>query len=470
MSLIIAGERSGTGKTTITLALLAYLRRQGWQVQSFKVGPDYIDPMFHQYVTGRACRNLDSILTSETYIRQCFNLHARRAECAVVEGVMGLFDGARKQTAVSKQIQDGKGDNLIADFGSTAHIARLLNLPVLLVLDCSRLSGSIAAIALGYQTLNPQVKLAGLVLNRVGSDRHLELLQEALEPLHIPILGVWRRQDRITIPDRHLGLVPTAELTQLDDLIERLTHLAATCFDWQQLLPLLKVDQIQNSKFKIQNSKFQLTKIALAQDRAFSFYYADNLDLLTELGAEILPWSPLADSQLPEGTQGLYFGGGFPEIFAQELSTNLPALQAVKKAIASGMPVYAECGGLMYLCQSIVDFESKSWQMVGVLPTSAIMGSRLTLGYRQAVALQNSPLLTAGKQIWGHEFHHSHLSVLPNQPLFEILDSHQPIQEGWQIAQIHASYIHLHWGATPELAAKFISESWEYFQHQERKI
>jgi len=470
MSLIITGERSGTGKTTITLALLAYLRRQGWQVQSFKVGPDYIDPMFHQYVTGLACRNLDPILTSETYVRQCFNCHANRAECAVVEGVMGLFDGARKQTAVSKQIQDGKGDHLIADFGSTAHIARLLNLPVLLVLDCSRLSGSIAAIALGYQTLNPQVKLAGLVLNRVASDRHLELLQEALEPLHIPILGVWRRQDRITIPDRHLGLVPTAELTQLDDLIERLTHLAASCFDWQQLLPLLKVEQIQSSKFQVQNFKFKPTKIALAQDRAFSFYYADNLDLLTELGAEILPWSPLADSQLPEGAQGLYFGGGFPEIFAQELSTNLPALQAVKKAIASGMPVYAECGGLMYLCQSIVDFESKSWQMVGVLPTSAIMGSSLTLGYRQAVALQNSPLLTTGKQFWGHEFHHSHLSVLPNQPLFEILDSHQPIQEGWQIAQIHASYIHLHWGATPELAAKFISESWEYFQHQERKI
>jgi cobyrinic acid a,c-diamide synthase len=224
MALIIAGERSGVGKTTVTLALLAALMRRQGQVQSFKVGPDYIDPMFHRYVTGRACRNLDPMLTSEAYVQQCFDRHAQTASHVLVEGVMGLFDGAAGQ--------DG--------FASTAHIARLLDLPILLVLNCGGLSHSIAAIVHGYRSFDPRLKFAGVVLNRVGSDRHLELLKTALEPLNIPILGVLRREDGITIPDRHLGLVPTAELENLNAIIEQLAHLGDTCFDWTQLLPLLE--------------------------------------------------------------------------------------------------------------------------------------------------------------------------------------------------------------------------------------
>jgi cobyrinic acid a,c-diamide synthase len=199
MPLIIAGERSGVGKTTVTLALLAALRRRSQNVQSFKVGPDYIDPMFHRHVTGRACRNLDPVLTSELYVQQCFTKNIHDAEYALVEGVMGLFDGAT-------------GAN---DFASTAHVSRLLNLPVLLILNCASLARSIAAIAHGYSTFDPRVQVAGIVLNRVGSDRHLELLKAALEPLNLPILGVLRRQEEITIPDRHLGLIPTGELDQL---------------------------------------------------------------------------------------------------------------------------------------------------------------------------------------------------------------------------------------------------------------
>ncbi|NJO67065.1 MAG: cobyrinate a,c-diamide synthase [Leptolyngbyaceae cyanobacterium RM1_405_57] len=224
MALAIAGERSGVGKTTITLSLLAVLQQRQLSVQSFKVGPDYIDPMFHRYVTGRACRNLDPVLTSAAYVQQCFFKHTQTVDYALVEGVMGLFDGA---TGVD-------------DTASTAHIARLLNLPVLLVIDCSRLSRSAAAIALGYRSFDPRLEFAGIVLNRVGSDRHLELLKAALEPLNLPIIGVLRRQDDITIPDRHLGLVPTAELPVLDTLIERLANLGEICFDWSRLLPLLK--------------------------------------------------------------------------------------------------------------------------------------------------------------------------------------------------------------------------------------
>ncbi|MGG6242760.1 cobyrinate a,c-diamide synthase, partial [Nodosilinea sp. AN01ver1] len=221
--LVVAGDRSGVGKTTVTLALLAALAQKSDRVQSFKVGPDYIDPMFHQQATGHPCYNLDPVLTSETYVQQCFAHRCQNAEFALVEGVMGLFDGASG----------------LSDVASTAHVARLLNLPVLLVVDCSRLSRSVLAIVHGYRTLDPRVHIAGVVLNRVGSDRHLELLTEAIASLEIPILGVLRRQDAIALPDRHLGLVPTAELPQLPKILDRLAHLGHTCFNWDALLPLL---------------------------------------------------------------------------------------------------------------------------------------------------------------------------------------------------------------------------------------
>ncbi|BAY19513.1 cobyrinic acid a,c-diamide synthase [Anabaenopsis circularis NIES-21] len=458
MALVIAGERSGVGKTTVTLALLASLCRRGGQVQSFKVGPDYIDPMFHQYVTGLACRNLDPVLTSEAYVQQCFAKHRQASEYALVEGVMGLFDGV---------MGSGTDDSQHPfTFASTAHIARLLDLPVVLVIDCSRLSGSVAAIAHGYCSFDPKIKIAGLVLNRVGSDRHLSLLKDALQSLQLPILGVLRRQDNITIPDRHLGLVPTGEISELDAVVERLADLGDTCFDWQSLLPLL---DSQNSKLKTQNSKLSTqhsalskVRIAVARDRAFNFYYQDNLDLLQQLGAELVFWSPLADAELPPNIQGMYFGGGFPEVFAEQLTKNTNVLQAVKTAIIQGMPTIAECGGLMYLCEKIIDFESKTYPMVGIIPTSACMDKRLTLGYRRAVALQDSLLVNAGTNIYGHEFHRSSLRANSHQPLFETYrydcDENMGF-EGWNLPiNLHASYIHLHWGASIEIPQRFIQQ------------
>lgn len=476
MALMVAGERSGVGKTTVTLALLSYLQRQNRQVQSFKVGPDYIDPMFHRYVTGRACRNLDPVLTSEAYVQQCFDRHTQTATHALVEGVMGLFDGAAGRK----------------DFASTAHIARLLNVPILLVLNCSGMSHSIAAIAHGYRSLDPRLKFAGVVLNRVGSDRHLELLTAALDPLNIPILGVLRRHDEITIPDRHLGLIPTAELNSLNTIIDRLAHLGKTCFDWAQLMPLLERQQAADKRQQAGEAEGagQSTphptpriRIAIAQDPAFSFYYADNLDLLEALGAELLPWSPLHDRALPDGTQGLYFGGGFPEVFAAQLAANNPARQSVQAAIQMGVPTYAECGGLMYLCKSITNFDGQAFPMVGVLPTTAVMGQRLTLGYRRAIARQESLMLPNSAIVWGHEFHRSYLEVEPKTPLFDVQNqaeerlqplahalkgqpflasgdnalSKPPIQEGWCRPNLHASYLHLHWGANPERPTRFLN-------------
>jgi cobyrinic acid a,c-diamide synthase len=463
MALILAGERSGVGKTTVTLALLAALRRRSRQVQSFKVGPDYIDPMFHQFVTQRVCRTLDPVLTSEAYVQTCFAQHSQTADYALVEGVMGLFDGAAGAD----------------DWASTAHIARLLELPILLVLDCSRLSRSVAAIAHGYRSFDPRLKFAGVVLNRVGSDRHLDLLKAAIAPLNLPVLGVLRRQDNITIPDRHLGLIPTAELDQLNQVIDRLANLGETCFDWSALLPLLASPASSSSAPPITRSSPSV-RLAVAQDRAFSFYYADNLELLETLGAELVFWSPIADSTLPEGVQGLYFGGGFPEVFAEALMANQTARASVRSAIQAGMPTYAECGGLMYLAERIVDFDNRAWEMVGILPTTAQMGNRLTLGYRRATVLQDSPVLPQAAIVCGHEFHRSTLVQPPTQPLYQLQgydaqgDDAQSCDaqscdaqrlnttEGWQFPHLHASYVHLHWGATPEIPTRFLDRCRRY--------
>ncbi len=456
MALVIAGERSGVGKTTVTLTLLASLRRRGLAVQSFKVGPDYIDPMFHGYVTGRPCRNLDAVLTSEAYIQKCFAEHSPNCEYSLVEGVMGLFDGV-------KDVENQEECLINTDFASTAHVSRLLDLPVVLVIDCSRLSGSVAAIAYGYCTFDSRIKIAGVVLNRVGSDRHLSLLKDALAALQLPVLGVLRRQDNITIPDRHLGLVPTAELPELDTVIERLADLGDTCFDWQYLLPLLKSPQspVPSPQSPVPSPQSPI-KIAIARDRAFNFYYQDNLDLLQNLGAELVFWSPLEDAELPPDVQGMYFGGGFPEVYASALAANSSALQTVKTAILAGMPTIAECGGLMYLCEQIIDFEGKSWSMVGILPTSAVMGGRLTLGYRRAVALQNNLLIPADTNIYGHEFHRSSLNVNPQSPLFQTYryDCDENMgTEGWTSpSNLHASYIHLHWGQSREIPKQFLKQ------------
>ncbi|MBS3026458.1 MAG: cobyrinate a,c-diamide synthase [Dolichospermum sp. DET50] len=453
MSIIIAGERSGVGKTTVTLTLLASLRRRDVQVQSFKVGPDYIDPMFHQYVTGLPCRNLDTVLTSESYVQQCFNHYSPRSEYTLVEGVMGLFDGIG-------QLANTNGKT---DFASTAHVARLLDIPIILVIDCSRLSGSVAAIAHGYCSLDSRIKIAGLVLNRVGSERHLSLLKSSLAPLQLPILGVLRRQDNITIPDRHLGLIPTAELAELDQIINSLADLGDVYFDWDKLLPLLKSAPFksQKSKVKSQNSS---VRIAVARDQAFNFYYQDNLDLLAELGAELVFWSPLNDSQLPKDIQGMYFGGGFPEVFAPQLAANISLIQEVKNSILAGTPTIAECGGLMYLCEQIIDFDGNSWPMVGILPTSAQMDKRLTLGYRRAVVLENNFLFDVNKNIFGHEFHRSHLITNSQKPLFNTYrydcDENTGF-EGWCLPNVHASYIHQHWGGSQEIPQRFLQECLE---------
>ncbi len=456
MSIILAGDRSGTGKTTLTLALLAALKKRGDRVQSFKVGPDYIDPMFHRAITGRPSYNLDPVMTSEAYVQRSFSAHCVGADQAVVEGVMGLFDGATGTD----------------DTASTAHIARLLELPVVLAVDCGRMARSLAALVEGYRHFDRQVRITGVVLNRVGSDRHFQLLSEALAAIDMPILGAFRREKDIQLPSRHLGLVPTGEVDGFEQIAERLAEIGERCFDWERLQPLLSTSKESRTKQKetalpcssevpSELVKPEAVRIAIAFDAAFNFYYPDNFEVLKDQGADLVFWSPLADKTLPE-VDGLYFGGGFPEVFAAELSRNKVIKAALRQAISQGMPTYAECGGLMYLSQTLIDFEGRAWPMVNAISQTVKMGQKLSLGYRQATVLATGPLLTTKQTIIGHEFHKSSVVEVVASPVYQSRrywgETGEAQAEGYHQQNLHASYIHLHWGHRPEVAQRFVQQ------------
>ena len=448
MSVIFAGDRSGTGKTTITLSLLAALKENSDRVQSFKVGPDYIDPMFHRAITGCPCYNLDPVLTCEAYVQHSFAAHSRWADKGVIEGVMGLFDGA---TGVD-------------DTASTAHIARLLSLPIVLVVDCGRMARSLAALVHGYRSFDARLKIAGVVLNRVGSDRHLQLLTDALEKIGMPILGVFRREKDIELPSRHLGLVPTEEVGEFAQISKRLATIGKRCFNWEKLLPLLATanDAVVDKKGAWSNlQKTETVRIAIARDKAFNFYYPDNLELLEKLGAELVYWSPLTDSTISE-VDGFYFGGGFPEVFAQPLSENKAAIDSIRKSYRQNRPIYAECGGLMYLSKTLTDFCDRTWPMTGLIPHTVKMTNQLQLGYRKAYPLKIGSLTLQNQHIVGHEFHKSVIVEHLQRPAYvtqRYWGEEDKKIEGYQNNLIQASYIHLNWSHQPSIAKRFLTYS-----------
>ncbi|PLS69065.1 MAG: cobyrinic acid a,c-diamide synthase [Cyanobacteria bacterium M5B4] len=443
MTIIIAGERSGVGKTTITLSILATMVSYGKSIQSFKVGPDYIDAMYHSRITGLPCRNLDPILTSEAYVIDCFNRYAN--QYSLIEGVMGLFDGLSG----------------VDDSGSTAHIAELLNLPIVLVVNCRSISRSVAAIIHGYNTYNSKIKIKGVILNYLSSERHLEILEQAITPLNIPIIGRFWRDDQLKIPDRYLGLIPTDELDNFADITDRLIAVSKRCLDWNLLLPFL-ASPPNRIETTVVTAK---VKIAVAKDRAFSFYYADNFDLLNRAGIELIFFSPLQDHYLPDGIAGLYFGGGFPELFAAELADNLNLIKQLISLIRSGIPTYAECGGLMYLTKGIVDLNQTYYPMLNIIPTEAVMTNKLTLGYRLGTVEHSSFLCYKKEQIWGHEFHRSVLSNQNPQPLFQLQSYSSRLLsygEGWSLLNLHASYLHLHFGNKPQIVQRMLDSCCKY--------
>jgi len=445
----IAGTSSGVGKTTIALALMAALSRRGLNVQGFKVGPDFIDPGYYGMVTGRPGRNLDAWMMGTEKSLSSFATSAADADISIIEGVMGLFDG---------KAESGEG--------STASIAKLLKSPVLLTLNCAKMGASAGAMALGYTKYDEEVNIKGFILNNVGSDRHEAMVRNAVESATgLPILGCVRRNDLIKVPERHLGLVTQIETRNGKEYVELLADLAESHIDLEDVLTLAKEVAGQNVVLDFSETNVKGTepvnrgdvKIGVAFDRAFSFYYHDNFDLLKAYGAELVFFSPLEDKHMPEGVDGLYLGGGYPEVYARELSGNSVIASEIREAVNNGLPVYAECGGLIYLSRIIEDFKGRKYNMSGSLPLSCRMMDRPALGYREVEALDDSIIFTGGDILRGHEFHYSSVYEVGNG-LRSAYVMPGGRQEGFIYKNTLATYVHLHFAGQPEAAKRFVDK------------
>ncbi len=448
-TVVIAGVRSGVGKTTIATGIMGALTRRGYSVQPFKAGPDYIDPSYHQVACGVPSRNLDTWLLPHSTVLELYSKAASRSHISIVEGVMGVFDGHSSLT----------------EEGSTAQLAKLLGAPVLLVADASKVARSVAAEVLGYQQFDPDLNVAGVILNGVGSPAHLEFCKPQIEATTgLPVLGYLPRRTDFQQPERHLGLIPTVEgtvasqwydaiIAQVEETIDvgRIAELAQQ----SAAPPSAHVDTVHVFP---QHPQPKRAVIAVAQDQAFNFYYQDSLDLLEAWGAEIAPFSPLEDESLPEGAGGVYLGGGFPELFAAELSANRSMLDSIRQAAARGVPVYGECGGLMYLGRSLTGFDGVAHSMAGLLPAvSSMSQSRLSLGYREVEARADGPLLSTGQQVRGHEFHWSTLEQPPedDESVYRVVNQGGRL-DGFRSGSVWATYVHVHLGSAPGLASRFV--------------
>lgn len=463
-SIVIAAPHSGAGKTTITIGLMECLRRRGLKVAPFKVGPDFIDPGYHGIVCGIPSVNLDGWMCPPAFVRDTFARHAGVADVAVIEGAMGLFDGISG----------------VSDQGSTAHVARITGAPVILVVDAKSQGRSAAALVKGFAGFDPRVRVAGVIFNNVAGDNHARVLRDAVETADLPVrvIGCIPRDDRLHIPSRHLGLL-TAEENPLP--AEFLDHLAEVIRNHVDLGLLWTVGNLQaagqESLFLEGDGALRAPSVApaappvrlgVAKDAAFCFVYRDNLRLLEEAGGEIVPFSPLTDATLPAGISGMYLPGGYPEIHADALAANTGMKGAIRQAVAAGMPVYAECGGFIYLCRGIEPQSEGGGlrELVGVFPTTATMRPRRrALGYREVELAADSFLGERGITARGHEFHYSDMGEMPAEVerLYRVRKNGAVLgDEGFRINNCLASYIHLHFGSAPHLAGSFVNSCRRY--------
>ena len=446
--LVIAGERSGVGKTLITLALAKACMNRGMIVQCFKVGPDFIDTGYHSTVTGRPCRNLDGWMMGTSCCISTFERTAAGSDLAIIEGVMGLYDGYNGKT----------------EEGSTAQIAKLLGLPVLLVIDGSSLARSAGAVTLGFEQFDPALNLAAVLFNRTAGDRHFTYLKDAVEKTcSAAVAGYLPRSSSWHIPERHLGLTMAHEHTSLSDTADMLARELEKTVQVSSLLACARTPETENSApephIPLETCP---VRIGVARDEAFCFYYQDNLDLLHNSGAEIVPFSPLHDLQPPENVQGLYLGGGYPELYARKLSENTGMRHSIRSLCRSGLPIYAECGGLLYLLEEISDAEGSRHEMANIFPARAEMLPRLQrLGYVEVVALENCPFLHPGQKARGHEFHYSVITDMPPEVrrcyTVESRRAQAPLTDGYRVYNTLASYIHLHFASCPDFPSMFVS-------------
>jgi len=463
LALIIAAPRSGSGKTLLSLCITAALRQRGLTMQTFKVGPDYLDPQLLGALGGRPCRNLDPLLCGEPWLRAAFRHWGHTPDACLVEGVMGLYDGLGPSQE-----------------GSTAHVARLLNLPLLFVVDASRQGASIRALVAGFREQASELTWCGVVLNGVGSPRHQRLLTAALEPTGLPVLGSLPRREAMALPSRHLGLLPPAEIHHFQTRCHQLAALAERHLDLSRLLPHLQAGRgapgpspflatspaDTPSPPQLRSSSTPGPLLAIAQDQAFCFLYPEQREWLEHYGARTRTWSPLADQPLPEGTAALVLPGGYPELHGAAIGQATRSLRALQTAHGLGLPIYAECGGMLLLVRSLHDPDNRPWPMAGILPGAARRDG-LQLGYRRALACGASPVVRPREQVVGHEFHHWQLTLEPSeapqgisalQPLWRLSGWGVPTRtEGLAHGTLHASWLHLHWSGQPQVPRRLVA-------------
>ena len=442
MAAVIAAPASGSGKTLLSLALLSWAQQKGRRIQAFKVGPDYLDAQLLSQASGQACRNLDLNLCGESWVRRAFHGYAGTSELTLVEGVMGLFDGIGSSST-----------------GSTADVARLLGLPVVLVLDAGGQAASLGALVRGFRDHDPNLAIAGVVLNKVSSPRHRELLAEVLERVDVPMLGCLPRTEALVLPGRHLGLAPAHELDNPEQRRQAWAALASQHLDLERLEPLLQAPRPGPAPLAdIPTVQGQPLSVALASDAAFHFRYQETSELLEQMGMPVLPWSPLADEAIPSDAKGLILPGGFPEQHAAQLSGCERSLRSLR-AFVQQRPVYAECGGMLMLGERLTDLDGDSHSMAGLLPFTAQRGP-LQVGYRRLQARRDSPVVESGQQLIGHEFHRwelrSNRQPSDRSVLWDIegwkVHRHS---EGWVDQTVHASWVHLHWASSTTICSRW---------------
>jgi cobyrinic acid a,c-diamide synthase len=457
--ILIAGTHSGVGKTTIATGIMAALSRKGLPIQAYKVGPDYIDPSYHALATGLSSRNLDRWLLGE----QLLPIFDKSSEgrWAVIEGVMGLFDG----------VSGTRG------YGSSADVAKLLHAPVILVVDAANMSRSVVALVHGFCTFDPELEIAGVILNRVKSSAQEDLLREALAEIQMPILGVLPKEEAIRLPERHLGLVPSQEKSFEEDFWGELNRVISSTIDLEEIQKIMlrsvkqelkiedeedRIPSISQKKKVTASSNQRQLRLGVAWDEGFTFYYQDALDQAESMGFTIIPFSPLYDSRLPGELDAVYIGGGFPELHLEKLSQNYPFMESLRTFSRSGKTIYAECGGYMYLGHTITDFNGRTYPMVDLIPVEAEMTTRLQgMGYRKGVFQRDNFLGTAGSSVHGHEFHYSRVrfnttETLGDFPAFELFKGGKSMRmDGYAKDQIVASYLHLNFAGHPELLERW---------------
>ncbi|TXC85997.1 cobyrinate a,c-diamide synthase [Metabacillus litoralis] len=443
--LVIAGTGSGVGKTTLTIGLMSAFMKKGLTVQGFKCGPDYIDPSYHTAVTKRPSRNLDSWMLPKETVLDIFSHGSKGADLSIIEGVMGFFDGKNPKN----------------NEGSTADISMITQSPVLLVVNCASMARSAAAIVKGFQLLAEGPNIIGVIANRVGSEGHYKIVKTAIEQeCGIPVVGYMKRELDIEIPERHLGLIPSIERGELDPFFDKLGELVLETIDLDKLLALaVAPDLPEESRYSIFRQKKEATvKIAVAKDAAFNFYYPENLEILESYGARLVYFSPLTDKHLPEDIDGLYLGGGFPEEYAKDLSENTTMLSSIKKKINENIPTLAECGGFMYLTESISTTEDHLYNMVGIIPGNVKMQSKLAaLGYREITGNKDNFLLNDQQQARGHEFHYSTFhSESDFDYAYETKGMRGMKQEGYLKDYLVAGYTHFHFASCVDMVEKWI--------------